>query len=257
MEKQTYIAKLALYIRSDDSDGKLPSESKYELHYTKTAELPIPPAPGLSVLTWMPIIIREVIVDNRGEIICHFEDQVLPVDRFEALMKKYKSYLSRGGWKEDVQLRRWPGKNGTGLEEWDSIPLEKRINRLWQNPRNIDLNSKFLYFISVSDGNGGEYRYVGRASNKSRLNEYRNSIRKIRAGEERGQKQGYRAVHFALYTAMINNWKIKCYPLENCDDKNADRLEKRRIAELKCNLNGAKTWRLSQMPSLTINELLR
>ncbi|UCB54996.1 MAG: hypothetical protein JSW45_00175 [Thiotrichales bacterium] len=257
MEKQTYIAKLALYIRSDDADGELPDESMYELHYSKTAEFPIPPAPGVSVLTWRPTIIKEVIVDNNGEVICHFEDLVLPVDRFEALMDKYKIYLSDGGWEEDTQLRKWPGHNAQGQQEWDEVPLEKRINRLWENPRHIDLDSSFLYFISVSDGNGGDYRYVGRARNKSRLNEYRNYLKKIRDGEERGKKTGYRAVHFALYTAMINDWKIKCYPLENCNGEDATRLEKRRIAELKCNLNGARTWRVSQMPSLTIEQLLR
>ena len=257
MEKQTYIAKLALYIRSDDSDGKLPSESMYELHFSKTAELPIPPAPGLSILTWKPTIIKEVIVDNNGELICHFDDQVLPVDRFEILMDKYKHYLSRGGWEEDIQLRRWPDGDRTGQADWGKTPLEKRINRLWENPRHIDLDSRFLYFISVSDGNGGEYRYVGIARNRGRLNEYRNYLRKIRAGEERSEKQGYRAVHFALYTAMINGWKVKCYPLENCNGANAEQLEKQRIAELNCNLNGARTWRLSQMPALTIKELLR
>ncbi len=257
MEKQTYIARLALYIRSDDSDGKLPSESMYELHYSKTAELPIPPAPGLSVLTWKPTIIKEVIVDNNGEIICHFEDQVLPANRFEALMEKYQSYLSSGGWEEDIQLRRWPDDNSTGLEHRETTPLEKHINRLWQNPRHIDLDSRFLYYISVSNGNGEEYRYVGIARNRSRLNEYRNNIRKIRAGEERGEKQGYRAVHFALYTAMIKGWEIQCYPLENCNGENPVKLERRRIAELDCNLNGARTWRVSQMPSLTIKALLR
>ncbi len=257
MDKPTYTAKLALYIRSDDADGKLPSESKYELHYSKTAELPIPPAPGLSVLTWKPTIIKEVIVDNNGELICHFDDQVLPVKRFEALMEKYISYLADGGWEEDVQMRRWPNGNGSVQRQYEPSPLEQRINRLWQNPRHIDLDSKFLYFISVSDGNGEEYRYVGIARDRGRLNEYRNNIRKISAGEERGTKQGYRAVHFALYTAMQKGWDIQCYPLENVNGENPLKLERRRIAELNCNLNGARSWRVSQMPSLTIRQLLR
>ena len=257
MEKQTYTARLALYIRSDDANGALPGESRYELHYSKTAELPIPPAPGLSVMTWKPTIIKEVIVDNQGELICHFEDLVLPVERFEALIDKYSSYLAEGGWEEDTQLRKWPKVNGTAHQTWEKIPLETRINRLWENPRHIDLDASFLYFISVSDGNGGEYRYIGKARNKTRLNEYRKYLKKIRDGEERSEKLGYRAVHFALYTAMINGWKIKCYPLENCNGADTNQLEKRRIAELKCNLNGARTWRLSQLPSLTIKQLLR
>jgi len=62
MEKQTYTARLSLNIRSDDSDGELPDGSMYELHYKKTAELPFPPAPGISILTWKSTRIKEVII---------------------------------------------------------------------------------------------------------------------------------------------------------------------------------------------------
>jgi hypothetical protein len=257
MDKRTYTAKFSLCIRSDDSDGKLRGEPMYELRYIKSADLPIPPAPGISILTWKPTKIIEVIIDNNCEVTCHFEDQILPAERFEMLMEKYKNYLSRGGWEEDIQFRTWPEDKTTGQEEWKKTPLEKRINRLWENPRNIDINSSFLYFISICDHNGDEYRYVGKARDKGRLNEYRNNMKKIRAGEEHGERQGYRAVHFALYAALNNGWDIQCYPLENCDDMNADQLEKCRITELDCKLNGARTWRVSQMSTLTLKELLR
>lgn len=261
MEKQTYTATLILNIRSDDSDGMLTGGSKYQLHYKKIAELPIPPAPGISILTWKPTRIKEVIIYNDGDIICFIEDQVLPVDRFEILMERYKKYLSPGGWEEDVQLRTWPIDINSGGKEWKKMSLEKRIDNLWENPKNIDLDSRFLYFISVCDHNGEEYSYVGKARNKGRLNEYRNNLKKIHAGEERGEKLGYRAVHFALYTALKNGWEIRCFPLENFIDVDVDadleQLEKYRIAELNCNLNGARTWRVSQLSTLTLEDLLR
>ncbi len=257
MEKQTYTARFSLTIRSDDSDGKLPGDSKFELHYKKSAELPIPPAPGISILTWKPTKIKDVIIYNGGVVICFFEDQVLPVEEFELLMDRYKNYLSDGGWEEDLQHRAWPDDIESVGIEWKKMSLEKRIDNLWENPKNIDLDSRFLYFISVSDHNGEEYRYVGKARNKGRLNEYRNYLKKIHAGEERGLKQGYRAVHFALYTALKNEWDIKCFPLENCIDVDVDQVEKCRVAELNCNLNGARTWRVSQIPTLTLKDLLR
>ena len=256
MEKQTYTAKLSLYIRSDDANGTYPGGSSYELRYIKTAEMPMPPAPGISVMTWKPTPITEVIIDNDGDIICHFEDQVLPADRFEQLMERYKKYLANGGWQEDIHLRIWPDELSSEGEDWRKVPLNNRIDCLWKNPRRIDLDSSFLYYICVSDGNGGEYRYVGRARNKERLSEYGNNMKKIHAGEELGIRQRYRAVHLALYRALLNGWRIKCYPLENTNG-DATRLERRRRVELNCNLNGARTWRVSQMPALTIDELLR
>jgi len=257
MEKQSYTVKLTLNIRSDDSDGMFPGGSMYELHYKKTAVLPIPPAPGISVLTWKPTKIKEVIICNDGSIICFFDDQVLPVERFEILVDRYKYYLITGGWEEDVQLRTWPNDINFGDNVCNTMLLEKRIDNLWENPNNINLDSRFLYLISVCDHNGETYHYVGRARNKSRLNEYRNSLKKIQAGEERGQKQGYRAVHFALHTALNNGWEIKCFPLENCINEDIDQLEKSKITELSCNLNGAKTWRVSQISTLTLKDLLR
>ena len=62
MEKQTYTARFSLNIRSDDSDRKLPDGSMYVLYYKKTAELPFPTAPGISILTWKPTRIKEVII---------------------------------------------------------------------------------------------------------------------------------------------------------------------------------------------------
>lgn len=257
MEKQSYTVKLTLNIRSDDSDGMFPGGSMYELHYKKTAVLPIPPVPGISIMTWKPTRIKEVIICNDGSILCFFEDQVLPVDRFEILMDRYKQYLSTGGWEEDAQQRTWPNNISFGNNECNKMSLEKRIDNLWENPNNINLDSRFLYFIYVCDHNGESYHYVGKARNKGRLNEYRNYLIKIQAGLERGEKIGYRAVHFALYTALMNGWKIKCFPLENCNDEDIDQLEKCRIAELDCNLNGARTWRVSQISTLTLKQLLR
>lgn len=135
--------------------------------------------------------------------------------------------------------------------------FDERVESLWSNPKGIDLNSRFLYFITITDKVGIEYRYIGKARNKSRLREYRNNMKKIRTGRERGKKQNYRAIHFVMYRALENCWDIAFYPLESCNAGNVDSLEQQRIRELKCNLNGAKTWRVADINSITIEGLLR
>lgn len=134
--------------------------------------------------------------------------------------------------------------------------FESRVDNLWSNLKGVDLGSRFLYFISIIDDGGKEYRYIGKARNKSRLHEYRNNMLKIKAGLERGTKQNYRAIHFAMYSALQNKWTISFYLLENCNSENVDTLEQQRIHELKCNLNGGRTWRVSQISSLSIEGLV-
>lgn len=136
--------------------------------------------------------------------------------------------------------------------------LKIKLESLWSNPHNINLDAQFLYFIT--DDNRRKHRYIGKARNKSRLKEYENNMLKIKEGRERGKTQNYRAVHFVMYTALINGWEIDFYPIENCinctkDDIN--QLEKQRISEYNCNLNGAKTWRVSQINNISIDSLLR
>jgi len=134
--------------------------------------------------------------------------------------------------------------------------FEDRLENLWNNPKKIDIETTFLYYILIADYKGNKYNYIGKARNKKRLKEYNRNMKKISLGKERGKKQNYRAIHFVLFKALKENWKIEFYPLENCSKDEINKIEKERISKCKCNLNGAKTWRLSNIP-LTINELLK
>ncbi len=82
------------------------------------------------------------------------------------------------------------------------MSFDERVKALWLNPKAVDLNSPFLYFISTVDHDGYEYRYIGKAGREKRLREYRNNMLKIKAGRERGTTQNYRAVHLALFIAI-------------------------------------------------------
>lgn len=135
--------------------------------------------------------------------------------------------------------------------------FDDRVNALWQNPHAVDLASPFLYFVSIIDQNGFEYRYIGKARNKRRLQEYCRNMRRIRAGVERGAKQGYRAVHLALFTALREGWQVEAIALENCDTEELNELERLRTLERRCNLNNAKTWRIAELEGLQIRQLLR
>ena len=137
------------------------------------------------------------------------------------------------------------------------MSFEERINALWENPNAVDLASPFLYFVTIVDPDGDEFRYVGKARNKSRLHEYRCNMRKIAAGKERGKKQGYRAVHLALFTALRENWHVTFIALENCSKEKLNEIEKLRTSELRCNLNNGKSWRVAQMEGLLLKQLLR
>jgi len=90
----------------------------------------------------------------------------------------------------------------------------------WSNPHDVNLNEPYLYFIKVNSG-AREYRYIGKASKKSRLNEYRRNVEKILSGKPRrpiqkkdgtAQSNGnlrYRYVHLVLSVAEIEGWSIE------------------------------------------------
>lgn len=137
------------------------------------------------------------------------------------------------------------------------MSFEERISALWENPNAVDLELPFLYFLTIVDPGGDEFRYVGKARNESRLHEYRRNMLKIAAGKERGAKQGYRAVHFALFTALRRNWDVTFIALENCSNEQANEIEKLRTIELRCNLNNGRSWRVAQMEGLQLKQLLR
>ena len=127
---------------------------------------------------------------------------------------------------------------------------------MWTNPKRINLDSPFVYYISITDETGNEYRYIGKARHKGRLKEYKRNMVKIRDRRPRGQTQKYRAVHFLLYKAIENNWKINFYPLEACSHSELSHVEKRLIAELGCNLNRGRTWPIEEICTLKIEDVV-
>ena len=143
--------------------------------------------------------------------------------------------------------------------------LESKLAALLTNPRSIDFSAPFVYYIHIRDIAGRKgYRYVGRARNRDRLEEYKKNMRNIREGkprrppnEKRKGQEEYRAVHFVLYKALQENWAIHFYPLKSCASEHVDihAEERRFIAELRCNLNDGRRWRIGDLASTTIEGL--
>ena len=131
----------------------------------------------------------------------------------------------------------------------------------WTNPNGVNLHEPFIYFIRVRS-DSKEFRYVGKASKKSRLNEYRRNIEKILVGKPRRpklkrdgttQSKGnlrYRFVHLVLSVACKNNWSIEHFPIENVPKENLNERETQLIRELDCNMNDGKTWSVEELPDL-------
>ena len=127
----------------------------------------------------------------------------------------------------------------------------------WTNPHGIDVSSGFIYYIRVVDNTGAEYRYVGKARNGARLNEYVRNISKISRGLPRGTKQKYRAVHLALSKAHEYGWQYEIFPIESAESNTLLIRERHQRLERQCNLNGARTWQIGEYPELSIQHLLR
>ena len=127
------------------------------------------------------------------------------------------------------------------------------LNSKWQNPNGINESLPFIYYIGIKDIEGGrEYRYVGKARDRERVEEYSKNMAKIARRQPRGKKQRYRAVHFALFTAIRQGWEIEMRPLTSLPGKNDEsELQKKH----NCNLNGMKTWPVEELSTLTIKDL--
>lgn len=126
----------------------------------------------------------------------------------------------------------------------------------WTNPRSIDLSAPFVYYVRVVEPGVSEYRYIGKARNEARLREYVRNIEKISKGLRRGSKQQYRAVHLALAKACEFGWDYEMYPLESCTHDELLVRERHHLAELRCNLNGARTWAIDQYRQLSLCDLV-
>ena len=130
---------------------------------------------------------------------------------------------------------------------------------MWTNPKGIDLDSPFVYYISITDDAGNGYRYVGKARHKGRLKEYKRNMVRIRDRRPRRSTPGqekWRAVHFVLYKAIKNNWKIEFYPFESCSQSELNDVENRLKTELDCNLNDKCTWKIEDICTFTVDQLL-
>ncbi|PKG37669.1 hypothetical protein [Psychromonas sp. Urea-02u-13] len=105
-------------------------------------------------------------------------------------------------------------------------------------------------------------RYIGKASNASRLNEYPRNVEKILAGKTRRpilkkdglpQSRGnlrYRHVHLVLAIAENNGWLIEHHAIENADKENLNEREQLLINQYDCNMNNKDTWSIEEFPTL-------
>ena len=134
--------------------------------------------------------------------------------------------------------------------------FETRVEQLWSNPCQLPLTAPFVYYVCILDHSGKEYRYVGKARNQARLDEYKRNMRKIHEGRPRGAAQRYRAVHFALYAALQNNWEIGFCPLESCGAGQLGYVARKYGEKLRCNLNGGRAWAIEELRELTLADLL-
>jgi len=134
----------------------------------------------------------------------------------------------------------------------------------WSNPHNVNFKEPYLYFIRVNTGTN-VYRYIGKATNKSRLNEYRHNVEKILSGKARRpiiKKDGglqsngnlrYRYVHLVLSVAEMEGWLIEHYPIENVNKADLSSREQELIKEFGCNMNNQGTWEIKEFSKLSAN----
>ena len=132
----------------------------------------------------------------------------------------------------------------------------------WTNPRGVDLNRPYIYFIVVRSGST-EYRYVGKGSAPSRMDAYTRNIQRVLARQPkrpavtrdgRPQAEGnikYRYVHLVLATAALRGWKVEHYPLENCEKHEHTGIEAIRKRELNCNMNEGVSWFIEDFERLS------
>jgi hypothetical protein len=132
----------------------------------------------------------------------------------------------------------------------------------WTNPRKVPLaeGKILLYFIRVIDDAGTEYTYIGQTKQGAKgLQEDIKSVKKIFEGKPRKAIPGkgkYRAVHLALAKASEHGWPVEFYPLENVGIALLEKVEQKRMLELRCNLNVGRNWLVEDYSSLSIADLL-
>lgn len=130
------------------------------------------------------------------------------------------------------------------------------------NHAGVDLIRPYLYLIVVNSP-AMEYRYIGKGSSPSRMNAYLRNVERVLEGKTkrpaltrdgRPQSEGnqkYRYVHLVLATAVLRGWPITQIALENCEKAEHSLLEKRRMAEHRCNMNNGPSWLVTDFARLT------
>lgn len=157
--------------------------------------------------------------------------------------------------------------NAASLGENAITAFDSKVEKLWIKQKGINESLPFIYHFSIVDDNGKEYRYVGKAKNYDRLKQYKRNMRRIRDRKPRRTTPGqekYRAVHFALYKAIENDWDINIYrifPLKACSKDEFKAIETQFIHRLKSNLNKeyncqAGGWAIEDLNTLKIENFV-
>ena len=123
----------------------------------------------------------------------------------------------------------------------------------WTNPKNVDLENPYLYFIRITSPTK-EWRYVGKGSKPSRMDAYARNVERVLAGKPKRpavkrdgtpQSEGnikFRFVHLVLAAAVKNGWRIDHYPLQNCSKAEHTAVERQLQQQMDCNMNHGPTW---------------
>lgn len=129
---------------------------------------------------------------------------------------------------------------------------------MWTNPKRINLDSPFVYHISITDDIGRKFQYIGGTTQGvKRFEKYKTNMCRIRDRKPHASnRKKYRAVHFVLYKAIENRWQIEFFPLEACSEGELNDVESRLIKAFGCNLNGERTWRIEDIDTLKIEDVV-
>jgi hypothetical protein len=94
------------------------------------------------------------------------------------------------------------------------------------------------------------------------MDAYSRNINRVLSGQPKrptikrnGEKQSdgnikFRKVHLVPALAVKHNWEIEHFPLENCEKSEHTKIEKLRIKEFECNLNGKGSWYVEEFDKL-------
>lgn len=123
-------------------------------------------------------------------------------------------------------------------------------------------DAPLIYLIKVRSPNR-EFRYIGRASSRSRFRSaYHRNIKRVLAGQTKrpaikrnGEPQSegnirYRQIHLVLAVASQEGWPIEHIAIENVEREDLRAREQELITEFSCNLNSGKTWAIEEFGHL-------